>query len=50
MPVGVQAFALDPLNALSGAFALGNPFNQPLQRQITPQRPWTFGITFSAAI
>lgn len=50
VPVGVQVFVINPLNDFSDTFAFGNPFNQPLQRQITPQRPRTVGVTFSAAI
>jgi len=56
VPVGVQLFVINPLNAFSDTFAFGNPFNPALPpgtlppRQITPQRPRTIGITLSAAI
>jgi outer membrane receptor protein involved in Fe transport len=47
---GVQAFVLNPLNAYSDTFAFGNPFNAGLIRQVTPQRPITFGLTLSAGL
>lgn len=49
-PVGLQVYALNPLDSFSDTFAFGNPFNPGLVRQITPQRPVTVGITLSAAI
>jgi len=47
---GVQAFVLNPLNDYSDTFAFGNPFNAALIRQVTPQRPLTVGLTFSAGL
>ena len=47
---GVQAYVLNPLNDYSDTFAFGNPFNAGLIRQVTPQRPLTFGLTLSAGL
>jgi iron complex outermembrane recepter protein len=46
---GVQAFVTNPEDSFSDTFAFGNPFNPDRRRQITPQRPRTFGLALSAA-
>ena len=50
LPVGVQVYVLNPLDSFNDTFAFGNPFNPGGIRQITPQRPRTFGVTLSAAM
>ena len=45
-----SATLLNPLNSYSDTFAFGNPFNPGGLRQVTPQRPRTFGVTISAAM
>lgn len=47
---GVQLYVLNPTDERSDTFAFGNPFSNNLVRQITPQRPRTFGVTVSAAL
>lgn len=49
-PVGMQVYVINPLDSFSDTFAFGNPFNPGQARQITPQRPVTVGVTFSAAM
>jgi outer membrane receptor protein involved in Fe transport len=46
--MGVQVFVTNPLDVLSDTFAFGNPFNPDQDRQITPQRPRTVGLTLFA--
>jgi outer membrane receptor protein involved in Fe transport len=46
--VGLQAFVTNPTNAYGDTFAFGNPFNPNQTRQVTPQRPRTFGLTLFA--
>jgi outer membrane receptor protein involved in Fe transport len=45
---GMQLFVTNPQNAYSDTFAFGNPFNFTGERQITPQRPRTLGLTVFA--
>ena len=47
--LGMQLFVTNPANSYSDTFAFGNPFNPSRQRQITPQRPTTVGISLFAA-
>ncbi|WP_374468762.1 TonB-dependent receptor [Phenylobacterium sp.] len=47
--VGLQAFVTNPTNAYGDTFAFGNPFNPNQTRQVTPQRPRTFGVTLFAS-
>lgn len=48
--LGVQVYVQNALDAYSDTFAFGNPFNPAQIRQITPQRPITVGVTFSAGL
>jgi hypothetical protein len=48
--LGVQIYAINPLDSVGDTFAFGNPFNPEGVRQITPQRPVTIGVTLSAAL
>jgi len=50
LPVGLQVYVLNPLDSFSDTFAFGNPFSMGQGRQVTPQRPVTVGVTFSAAM
>lgn len=45
----LTAYVSNPLNDSSDTFAYGNPFSFGLVRQLTPQRPRTFGIRLGAA-
>ena len=45
-----QVFVSNPLDAYNDTFAFGNPFNATQQRQVTPQRPLTVGVTLAAGI
>jgi outer membrane receptor protein involved in Fe transport len=47
--LGMQLFVTNPEDGYSDTFAFGNPFNPSRQRQITPQRPTTVGISLFAA-
>jgi hypothetical protein len=44
-PVALQVYVTNPLDSFSDTFAFGNPFNPGGIRQVTPQRPRTFGVT-----
>jgi outer membrane receptor protein involved in Fe transport len=48
--LGVQIYAINPLDSVGDTFAFGNPFNPEGVRQITPKRPVTIGVTLSAAL
>lgn len=45
----LAAYVTNPLNSASDTFAYGNPFSFGQVRQVTPQRPRTFGARLSAA-
>jgi hypothetical protein len=45
----LTAYVTNPLNDASDTFAYGNPFSFGSVRQLTPQRPRTFGLRLAAA-
>ncbi|TAJ70660.1 MAG: TonB-dependent receptor [Phenylobacterium sp.] len=45
----LTAFVTNPLNYEGDTFAYGNPFSFGRVRQVTPQRPRTFGLRLGAA-
>jgi outer membrane receptor protein involved in Fe transport len=45
----LTAYVANPLNDSSDTFAYGNPFSFGSVRQLTPQRPRTFGVRLAAA-